>query len=517
MADAPAPSSARPLHPDVDRRNDDDYDDYDDDDDSIGPFHDDLHAGYIIDLGKRLDSNTSYEGAVTDHLRMSGVYWALGALSLLRDEDVVDASMGLNSTTFVEGGGDDDVRGGEGGGEGGWGGGGGGNESEEGGGGNGRDGRSRPKRRSERRAIVDWVFDCYDPISGGFGGNCIASSSSSSSSSSPDVVDGDVPIPHDAHVLYTLSALQILAIANALHDPRLDVDGITRFVAKLQNDDGSFAGDAWGEVDTRFTYCALSCLAILGKLPSITTTTTKKTTTTEHDGECDDGNDAIVVDVRGAAEYVMSCRNFDGGFGCTPGAESHAGQVFCCIGALSIAHSLHLLNGGRNNGDGCDADLLSWWLAERQCDSGGLNGRPEKQADVCYSWWILSALSIMGRVDWIDTSKLGRFILNCQDDDDGGIADRPTDMPDVYHTFFGLSGLSLIGHMERIGNRGGGGRWRKYRVVDPVFALPTDVVRRLGLRAQVMSHVVNGDVDERLRMHSILDGTKTYAVSSVKP
>ena len=53
--------------------------------------------------------------------------------------------------------------------------------------------------------------------------------------------------------------------------------------------------------------------------------------------------------------------------------------------------------------------------------------------------------------------------------------------------------------------------------MDPVFALPTDVVRRLGLRAQVMSHVVNGDVDERLRMHSILDGTKTYAVSSVKP
>ena len=36
--------------------------------------------------------------------------------------------------------------------------------------------------------------------------------------------------------------------------------------------------------------------------------------------------------------------------------------------------------------------------AERQCDSGGLNGRPEKQADVCYSWWILSALSILGKV-----------------------------------------------------------------------------------------------------------------------
>lgn len=84
----------------------------------------------------------------------------------------------------------------------------------------------------------------------------------------------------------------------------------------------------------------------------------------------------------------FSCRNFDGGFGAVPGAESHAGQIFCCVGALSIGNALHYI----------DEDLLGWWLSERQCDSGGLNGRPEKQADVCYSWWILSSLSILGRV-----------------------------------------------------------------------------------------------------------------------
>ena len=28
------------------------------------------------------------------------------------------------------------------------------------------------------------------------------------------------------------------------------------------------------------------------------------------------------------------CRNFDGGFGSVPGAESHAGQVFTCVGAF---------------------------------------------------------------------------------------------------------------------------------------------------------------------------------------
>jgi len=307
--------------------------------------------------------------------------------------------------------------------------------------------------------------------------------------------------------------LQILAMADALGDDRLDVDATATFVSGLQNRDGSFRGDAWGEVDTRFTYCALSCLALLGRLPPLPPEADEG----EEGGGGDDDDDgggaapaAATVDVRAAVRYVMSCRNFDGGFGCVPGAESHAGQVFCCVGALSIARSLHLLDGdGEDDVDGgCGADLLSWWLAERQCDSGGLNGRPEKQADVCYSWWILSALSIMGRVSWIDTSKLGQFILNCQDDEDGGIADRPQDMPDVYHTFFGICGLSLIGHMGKIGGRDG----RVYREVDPVFALPSDVVRRLGLRAQVMSNDPDGDVDGRLGMHSVLrrgDGTKT--------
>ena len=85
---------------------------------------------------------------------------------------------------------------------------------------------------------------------------------------------------------------------------------------------------------------------------------------------------------------------------------------------------------------------------------------------------------------WIDTSRLGQFILNCQDDKEGGIANSPWDMPDMYHTFFGLCGLSLIGHMEKIGSRGGG----------TVFEVPTGVVWKLGLHAQVISNS-NGDVD----------------------
>ncbi len=92
---------------------------------------------------------------------------------------------------------------------------------------------------------------------------------------------------------------------------------------------------------------------------------------------------------------------------------------------------------------------------------------------------------------------MGQFILNFQDEKDGGIADRPRDMRGVYHTFFGLYGLSLIGHMEKTGSRGGG----------TVFALPTGVVWKLGLRAQVISNS-DGGVDDRLGMHSILKRDK---------
>lgn len=306
----------------------------------------DAHKAYI----KALDSNKeTFEYYATEHLRMSGVYWALCAMDVLGARDEMPLA---------------DIR--------------------------------------------AWVLKCQG-ANGGFGGN----------------------IGHDPHLLYTLSAVQILVIVDALDD--LDKDRVVEFVAKLQQEDGSFVGDEWGEVDTRFSYCALSCLSILGRLDA--------------------------VDVAKATAYVAKCKNFDGGFGCTPGAESHAGQIFCCVAALAIGGAMEHV----------DNDLLGWWLCERQVPAGGLNGRPEKKPDVCYSWWILSALSIVRRIDWISKDKLSAFILDCQDADTGGIADRKGDMVDVFHTFFGIAGLSLLGYPG-------------LKQVDPVYALTTETARRCGLK-----------------------------------
>lgn len=105
-----------------------------------------------------------------------------------------------------------------------------------------------------------------------------------------------------------------------------------------------------------------------------------------------------------AVAFVQTCANFDGGYGVSPGAESHAGQIFTCVGALAIAGRLDLV----------DRDKLGGWLSERQLENGGLNGRPEKLEDICYSWWVLSSLAMIERLHWIDGDKLARFILRCQ-------------------------------------------------------------------------------------------------------
>ena len=141
-----------------------------------------------------------------------------------------------------------------------------------------------------------------------------------------------------------------------------------------------------------------------------------------------------------------------------PDAESHGAYVFTAVGALKLAGQM----------DRFDNDELAYWLSERQQKKGGFNGRPEKLADVCYSWWIYSSFRILRRQTWIDQQGLENFILDCQDDD-GGIADRPGNVVDVFHTFFGIAALSLLDADSS-----------KYRLnsIDPTFALPKKVLER---------------------------------------
>ena len=214
---------------------------------------------------------------------------------------------------------------------------------------------------------------------------------------------------------------------------------------------GEVAGDHFGETDSRFTYVLLNSLSLLGRLDALDDTGL-------YGGKA---REMVVENLRG-------CMNFDSGFGSTPGGESHGGQSgscfmlsFCHITLLfpfsflvseTGPHPLHLSrrNAGTtsypndhpialhitpatkskiqltkvwvclaalsllNRLDIIDIPTLAGWLSERQLPSGGLNGRPEKLEDVCYSWWDLASLSILGKLNWINRDKLIGFILESQ-------------------------------------------------------------------------------------------------------
>ncbi|KAJ8917507.1 hypothetical protein NQ315_005556 [Exocentrus adspersus] len=261
--------------------------------------------------------------------------------------------------------------------------------------------------------VAQYIKQCQDPESGGISA-CIG---------------------HDPHILHTTSAVQILCTYNKLDV--IDTEGVVKYIKSLQLPDGSFMGDKWGEVDTRFSFCAVVTLSLLKRMDAI--------------------------DVHKAVDFVASCKNFDGGFGSRPLSESHAGLMFCCVGFLSITNRLDIV----------DRDTLAWWLCERQLPSGGLNGRPEKLPDVCYSWWVLSSLTMLGRLHWIDGNALKTYILACQDTETGGFADRPGDVADPYHTVFGLAGLSLLGH-------------KALQKVNPTYCMPQHVIDRLQLKPQIL-------------------------------
>lgn len=235
--------------------------------------------------------------------------------------------------------------------------------------------------------VVEFVLSCYDPKTGGF--------------------SADRGL--DAHLLHTLSALQLLFLERSL-DKLPNKEKTVEYIKSLQQENGGFSGDKYGEIDARFAYNAVQCLLLLNSLDQIDCTRT--------------------------ANWLARCQNFDGGFGFMPGEESHGAMAFTVIGGLNILNKLSLI----------DVDKAASWLADRQTQTGGLNGRPEKLPDVCYSWWVLSALAILNKVDWIDKTALQKFILSAQDPVNGGIADRPDNECDIFHTVFGIAGLSLLGY-----------------------------------------------------------------------
>ncbi|KAK9894444.1 terpenoid cyclases/Protein prenyltransferase [Cystobasidium minutum MCA 4210] len=288
----------------------------------------------------------------------------------------------------------------------------------------------------DRQAWIDWIYE-QQSSRGGFAGG--------PTTRLPSRENYDTP-----HLAMTYTALCNLAILGDDFS-RLDKQNLQHFVQSCQTEDGAFSPyPSSPERDVRFVYCAFAIRHFLGV--------------------------KTLFRVNSAVRYILSCRSHDGAFGQNPGLEGQGGTTYCAIASLHMANSLQLLQAPEtcvrwlsqrlvplDTSDASDPEDLpsEQRLALLKLEngrSGGFQGRPEKDADVCYSFWVGAALQLLdehmqkAQVSLNPSTQKDRTLLSRErfryfllaaQSTRGGISKYFEEPPDVYHTYLGLAGLAV--------------------------------------------------------------------------
>ncbi|KAI2613506.1 terpenoid cyclases/Protein prenyltransferase [Hypoxylon fragiforme] len=282
--------------------------------------------------------------------------------------------------------------------------------------------------------------------------------------------------PANANIAATYFALLMLGVL-AEDDGTKAFDGVhriktLRWLKKLQREDGSFGeiidedGFVGGGRDMRYCYLAATIRWALGGAEA---------------GE-DFNIDALVAHIRRG-------QTFDGGVSETSMHESHAGYAYCAVAALSLldlanpnsatepdrylhagipsipalVHFLACRQFNYSDPDSDDSDenedaedntppdLSTLTISDAE-PTVGFNGRLNKVADTCYTWWVSGTLAMLGAGEIIDRGPARKFILEKTQHMIGGFGKHPGAPPDVYHAYLGLAALASIAGAENDGS-----------------------------------------------------------------
>ena len=116
-----------------------------------------------------------------------------------------------------------------------------------------------------------------------------------------------------AHLATTYSAVNALVTLNCDEALKvIDREKLVKWMRSLKQNDGSIEMHEDGEEDLRSIYCAISVAKLLN-LEQL---------------------DSSLFD--NAAEWIVLCQTYEGGFGATPETEAHGGYTFCGVAALKL-------------------------------------------------------------------------------------------------------------------------------------------------------------------------------------
>lgn len=240
----------------------------------------------------------------------------------------------------------------------------------------------------------------------------------------------------DPSIMGTLSALQIIAhrhdfttkelilnIRSKIRDYLANV--VSKWISKESEiynaDQKAFAADV------RTLYAALACVTLCDAI------------TGEGKAVRDEKFELSLKSLRSRLE--RSENQHSGGFGnVAEDSEAHGGYTFCGVSSLALIDKLEI-------GESIELSQKTVEFIKRLTKGGSFKGRPNKQTDICYAFWLCAT--------WVNS---GRSIDNLADRESivsglmrhytlhSGFSRRCNveNVGDPFHTNFGLAALSLV-------------------------------------------------------------------------
>lgn len=258
----------------------------------------------------------------------------------------------------------------------------------------------------ERLRWIDWIYECQIPDGEGFRGFTGTDLGERRNKNNQCWDPGNLP-----NTFFALGSLLILGDDLS----RVQRDKCLGWLSRMQRSDGSFGetlgldGKIEGGRDLRYCCCAAG-IAFIFHNPFETTY-------------------KPAFDEDRLIDYILSCQNYNGGYGESPLREPHSGLNYCAIATLELISRLRSPASRRAKQVLDKSDRCVRWMLDRQTtvlseeevdaededENGvepspqetqtfldqpstleviGFNGRENKIADTCYCFWNSGALAV---------------------------------------------------------------------------------------------------------------------------
>ncbi|KAF2842742.1 terpenoid cyclases/Protein prenyltransferase [Patellaria atrata CBS 101060] len=214
--------------------------------------------------------------------------------------------------------------------------------------------------------------------------------------------------------------------------PDINVDKLVDCIRRSQTYDGGISEAPFHEAHAGFTYCAISTLSFLDRLPN------GVGGHLYHYGN---------VRLSGLTDLDLTVRWFVSRQTTTLDDEEAADTYSDETDTTATCHDAHSFVKTRSvpakSDETCEKDrpppaVELQWI--------GFNGRPNKVADTCYAWWTCASMAILGKLNLLSYTENQLYLLSKPQHAIGGFGKLPGDPPDIYHSYLGLAALGVLGN-----------------------------------------------------------------------